>query len=225
MGLYRISRQRSGMWVDAALIVLLGSLVGARAGYVFIYSPYFTKHPGEILQIWRGGLSGVGAIAGASLCLILTAAAHRAPILRMADWLYPLIPPIGIGVWLGCWLSGIAYGQALPPGTWWGIPAIDESGLIAARVPLQLAAALSLAIFFFLLETLILLPRPSGWLSSLAIAWLTLVALVVSLLRVDPSPQWHGLRIDTWGYIVLTVIFYALFTWRNFLARKPKKTV
>jgi prolipoprotein diacylglyceryltransferase len=210
------------MWLDAALIVLAGSLIGARLGYVLFNLAYFSSRPLEIPQVWLGGLSGEGAIFGGALTLALTAAAYKAPLLRLADWLYPLIPPLAIGAWLGCWLVGIAYGSAEPAGTWWAVPALDETGQMLLRMPLQLGAAVSLGVFYWLMETLTPLPRPSGWLFSLAASWLVLVCLVASLLRADPMPMWRELRVSTWSYLALLLPFFGLFTWLNFKAHHKK---
>ncbi len=223
LGLFRVSRQRSGQWLDAGLIVLAASLIGARIAYAVLNAAYFRAHPLEVLEIWRGGFSAPGAVLGGTLGLVLAAALDKVRVLRLADWLYPLIPPLAIGAWLGCWLTGVAYGPQLPAGTWWAVQAIDEAGVIAPRMPLQLGAALALAVFYFLMETLTPLPRPSGWLSSLGTSWLVLVSLVASFLRTDPVPLWNGLRLDTWVYLVLLVPYFGLFAWLNFTARKKPK--
>ncbi len=223
LGLFRIGRQRSGQWLDAALIALAGSLVGARIAYALLNPAYFSAHPLEVLEIWRGGLAAPGAILGGTLGLALAAALDRVKVLRLADWLYPLIPPLAVGAWLGCWLVGDAYGPQLPAGTWWAVRALDESGVLAPRMPVQLGAAIALAVFYYLMETLTPLPRPSGWLFSLATAWLVLVSLVASLLRVDPIQTWNDLRVDTWIYLVLLVPYFGLFAWLNFTARQKGK--
>jgi prolipoprotein diacylglyceryltransferase len=223
LGLFRISRQRSGQWLDAALFVLMGALVGARAAFILVNPALYAGRPLEMLEIWRGGLAAPGAFAGGALALALAAALYKAPLLRMADWLYPLMPPVAIGAWLGCWLLGAAYGTELPESTWWAVQALDESGAYAARVPVQLVAAVALGVFYWLMETLTPLPRPSGWLFSLAATWLVLVSLAATLLRADPTPIWKEMRMDTWAYLILLVPFYGMFSWLNFLAHKNPK--
>lgn len=222
-GLYRVSRQRSGLWLDAALIVLALALVGARIGYGVVNFPHFSAYPLEILQFWRGGLVAPGALIGGFLGLLLAAALEKVALLRLADWLYPLIPPLAVGAWLGCWLSGVAYGALLPQNAWWGVHAIDESGQVAMRLPVQLGAAVALAAFYYLMETLTPLPRPSGWFFSLAVSWLALISLVASFLRADPTPAWRGLRLDTMVDLVVFIPFFGLFVWLNFAARKKAK--
>ncbi|WP_322506932.1 hypothetical protein, partial [Anaerolinea sp.] len=85
-------------------------------------------------------------------------------------------------------------------------------GWVTWRVPVQPLAALSLIVFYALMEVLIPIPRPSGWLSSLALAWLTLVNLVASFFRSDPLPVWNTLRVDTWVYLGMELLFLSCFT-------------
>lgn len=223
LGLYRVGRQQSGQWLDDALLALTGSLIGARLGYVLVNLPYFSQNPLEIPQVWLGGLQSGGAVVGWLAALALMAWSRKISLARMADWLYPLIPPLVIAIWMGCWLEGVGYGQTLPPGTLWGVPSVDESGALALRVPVQLMAALSLLIFFALLETLTPVPRPAGWFSTLAGTWVVVVGLAASLLRSDPAPLWHNLRLDTWTNLVWLVVFLAIFTRVNFIARRQSK--
>ena len=226
LGLLRVSRQRSGQWLDAALLVLLATLLGARAGFVLERYAYFSTQPAEILSFQAGGLSGNGAVLGWLAGLGLAAALHRVPLLRLADWLYPMIPAMGIAVYLACWQAGAAYGQLTPAG-FWGVPSPDESGQIALRWPVQVLAATALLIFYWLMELRVPLPRPSGWLSSLAATWLIAIDLVVSLLRADPAPRLEGLglRLDTLGDVFLLILFLGMFTVLHFMARKNLKVV
>lgn len=58
-----ISEDQSGSMVFWALI---GAIVGARAGYVFTHLSQF-KNVGDVLAIYRGGISLIGGIFGAIL--------------------------------------------------------------------------------------------------------------------------------------------------------------
>ena len=50
---------------NAALVIVIGVVVGARLGEVFFYSwDYFSQHLDEIPMIWQGGLASHGAIIG-----------------------------------------------------------------------------------------------------------------------------------------------------------------
>jgi prolipoprotein diacylglyceryl transferase len=55
-----------------ASYLILGTVIGARLGHVFLYQPdYFLKHPLEILMIWEGGLASHGGFAGVMIAVYL----------------------------------------------------------------------------------------------------------------------------------------------------------
>ena len=94
-----------------------------------------------------------GAVAAALLTLGVLSLVKRRPLAWLADSLAPLTGPLAIGVWLGCWQAGVAYGAPLPAaGAWWGVPAPDEAGLVSLRVPLQLLCAVALLAYLWLVE-------------------------------------------------------------------------
>src|SRR5438477_11323502 len=50
---------------DFVLWVTLGIILGGRTGYVLFYNlPYFTEHPLEVFQLWKGGMSFHGGFLG-----------------------------------------------------------------------------------------------------------------------------------------------------------------
>ena len=86
---------------------------------------------------------------------------------------------------------------------------MDESGITSLRWPLQPAAALSLLVFFALLERFVRPLQPAGLISWLGQVGLMLNLLAASLLRADPAPTWRGMRIDFWmatGYLVVLLL-------------------
>jgi len=53
------------------LYVLAGALIGARLAHCFLYEPgYYLSRPGEVLQIWRGGLASHGGVIGVLIALV-----------------------------------------------------------------------------------------------------------------------------------------------------------
>jgi phosphatidylglycerol---prolipoprotein diacylglyceryl transferase len=60
------------------LYLMLGTIIGARLGHVFLYQPgYYLAHPWEILMIWQGGLASHGGFAGVMVSLYLYVRRHR----------------------------------------------------------------------------------------------------------------------------------------------------
>jgi prolipoprotein diacylglyceryltransferase len=221
-------------WLNAGLLVLALALVGARLSYVWTNWSYFAAHPIEIPQFWLGGLTWPGAVAGLIPALVTLLVQYRAlrsrpggdehlPSGWLGDRLYPLLPPLAITAWIGSWQVGSAYGSQLPPGTWWGVPSLDESGAASLRFPLQPLAALTLLAFFWLLETRVKPLHPAGKLSGLALGGFLLHLLIFSLLRADPSPTWCGLRVDAWFAILYLAIFVTLLAVNGLLARAGRK--
>lgn len=231
LGLWRVARnapqRQAAAWVNTGLFVLFISLVGARLFYVSLNWSYFAAHLDEVPQVWQGGLAWPGAVTGAWLAMLYLALTSR-PASRnggqyqavprrgarigstlgwLGDRLYPLLPPIAITAWLGCWQVGVAYGPQLPPGTPWGVPSLDDSGLYNLHWPLQPAAAVFLIICFAVLEARVKPLRPVGRISGLATMILLLHLMAASLLRADPAPIWNGLRLDAWWAIALTTLF------------------
>jgi len=75
-------------WLDKAFIyIVVGAVLGARLGHVFFYDwPYYSQHPGEILQIWKGGLASHGGAIGIIIALwFFSRFVSKKPILWMLD--------------------------------------------------------------------------------------------------------------------------------------------
>lgn len=208
MGLLRVyetvPRWQASRWLNAAITLLLAGLLGARIGYVSLHWPLYWVHPPQILFLWQGGYNWEGALIGSLVALGLLSALWHMSVLRLADGLVPLLAPLTVAIWLGCWLSGVAYGVEVAHGTWWGLPAVDEAGRVGLHFPLQVLAALASLSYLAWLE-IRFPPRHKvlGVPSSLAGVGLGLIVLGFSFLRADPSPQFAGLRTDGWAAILL----------------------
>ena len=175
-----IARVEAGMWV------LVGALVGGRILYVAVSWLYYRDHLLEGMQFYRGGLSWPGALAGGLFALLVYATLNRLPVAPLADDLLPLLAAISISAWLGCWLTGFAYGPTSD--AWWSLPSMDEWGVIANRWPVQIWGALLLVGFFALLDRLSGMARlKPGYRSVLGLLGLSLIQLGLTFLRSDPG--------------------------------------
>ncbi len=59
------------------IYMFFGTLLGARLGHCFFYSPqFFLENPIEILRIWKGGLASHGSAIGMLLALFLYSKHH-----------------------------------------------------------------------------------------------------------------------------------------------------
>ncbi|MDR3573386.1 MAG: prolipoprotein diacylglyceryl transferase [Anaerolineaceae bacterium] len=200
LGCWQIAQKapigQSWRLVNGAIFTLLGCLIGARLAYAGFHSAYFSSHPLEVLELWLGGLSWPGAVVGAVFTVLILAGIWHMPVMKLADGLAPLFPPLAIGIWLGCWQAGIAYGASAPSSSWWGMPALDETGTFSLREPLQLLAALSILLFFVYLESSTRLFKRPGQLIGITALGISINLLVFSRFRADPVPLWNGIRTD-----------------------------
>jgi prolipoprotein diacylglyceryltransferase len=202
LGLLQIYRHTSpkeaSRSVDAGLIVMAGSLLGARLLFVLMHFSYYKTHHLETLQLWQGGLNAYGAIAGGLLAAAILSLIWKSSFLLVTDQVVPLIPPLAIFAVMGSWQAGVGYGAAAPDGAWWGVKALDESGAILARFPLQLVTALALLLYYGFLELRPPLFRNYGIKTIYYLAGLAAILSLNSFLRADPAPVYGGLRLDSW---------------------------
>lgn len=224
LGVWQVARcappRETGRWVDAALISLLLALLGARAVYVALEGSYYAAHPLEIFQVGLGGLAWPGAALGWLVSVLLVALLWRIPLGAAADGLAHLLAPLAIGTWLGCWQSGCAYAAALPPGAWWGIPAPDESGLLASRFPLQPLAALLILAHEWAMSSFLNLPKDGGLRAALTLAALGLVISIASLLWAQPTRRVGVVPLDCWFALGMGVVGVLYGLWVELF--KPK---
>lgn len=201
--------------VDAGLWALFGVLVGGRAGFVVAHWMYFQFHTSEILAVYLGGFSAAGALLGSIPALAIYSIITHTSFGMAADALLPLLASLTVVSWLGCWLEGAAYGA--PANRWWGIPASDEWGAMAPRVPVQLlGASLAVGLFAMLDWGRAQLKTP-GRVAALGLFGLSVQLFALSFLRADPAPLWRGLRPDAWGAMGLGLlsIVFLLLSFRN----------
>jgi len=186
--------------LNAGILTLFAALVGGRAAYVAVNWEYFQDQLIEIPQVWLGGLGWPGALAGLILGTFIAAWISRIPVGVLADRLLPLLASLSVAIWLGCWLTGCAYG----PESDWGLPAKNEWGIWKRRLPLQLIAAILTVAAFWVIDRFRhrkahLAP---GLAASLGLGMLSLILLGASILRVDPYPLYYGLRLETWAALI-----------------------
>ena len=81
---------------DFILWVTVGIILGGRTGYVLFYNlPFFAAHPGEIFELWKGGMSFHGGFLGCVAAVILFCRKNDLPILSLGD-ITTAVGPIGL---------------------------------------------------------------------------------------------------------------------------------
>lgn len=221
---YRSPEKQALRNVDTGIVALIGALIGGRVVHVMVNWGYFQEHLVEIPEIWNGGTSGLGALAGSILTIAFLSLFIDRSTGELSDALVPLAATLISATWVGCWLDGCAYGSTVD--AWWGLQARDEWGILLPRVPVQLIGAVLTLVFFWLLEFISDRLPVSGQYAGLALLGISLELFGLSFLRADPIPYWRGMRLDAWGALILTAIacLYLMYTlihmWLNSWKRR-----
>lgn len=96
---------------DYLLWAIPVAIICARLYYVIFQWPYYSRHLGEIIAIWDGGIAIYGAIIGGFLTLYFFCRARHLSMWTMVDIIAPpLIMAQGIGRW-GNFMNQEAFGQ------------------------------------------------------------------------------------------------------------------
>lgn len=92
----RLRQPRPEELDDMLVFAALGVVIGGRLGFVLFYQPgYYHANPLEILQVWKGGMSFHGGLAGAALMVCFFALRRRLDPFAMMD-LAAIVAPLGL---------------------------------------------------------------------------------------------------------------------------------
>lgn len=135
--------------VEALLTwMVLGVILGGRLGFVLFYRPlHYLENPGEILQVWTGGMSFHGGFLGVVIALVVFCRLHRAPVIQVGDAMAALAPQALLLGRLANFINGELWGR--PTDVSWAM--VFPTGGPEPRHPSQLyEAALEGAVLFAL---------------------------------------------------------------------------
>jgi phosphatidylglycerol---prolipoprotein diacylglyceryl transferase len=93
----------------------LGVVLGGRLGYVLFYQPalYFA-HPGQIFEVWHGGMSFHGGAIGVAVAILWFCRVNRIRPLGFADRVTVCVP-IGLGLGrIANFINGELWGRVVP---------------------------------------------------------------------------------------------------------------
>jgi len=105
--------------VNVILVVLVASVLGARALYVLEHVGEFRRQWTGVLAIWQGGLTLYGGVVAGTVAGLWVARRSGLPMWTLAD---ALTPSFALGTMfgrLGCFLNGCCYGR--PTTLPWGV--------------------------------------------------------------------------------------------------------
>jgi len=206
--------------LDVAFAAVLLGVIAARATYVAANWGYFSMHTDEIAQIWQGGLTWHGGLAGGLIGAALASVWRKLSIQPAFDALTPGLMAGAAFGWLACYLGGVAYGREIFPGDFmWFLAADlpDIYGLWNPRFSTQLLGAVWAAVCLVVALALSRhsLQKPQAKISAFAatIAVYSAGMFVLGFTRGDAVPMIGAWRLDQIldaGIVVVGIVCAAL---------------
>jgi phosphatidylglycerol:prolipoprotein diacylglycerol transferase len=123
--------------VTVILVVLVASVLGARALYVMEHIAEFRRQWGSVIAIWQGGLTLYGGVVAGTAAGLIAARRLRLPMWTVADALTPSFALGTVFGRIGCFLNGCCYGK--PTHLPWGVvfPPDSFAGLEFGTTPVH----------------------------------------------------------------------------------------
>jgi len=107
---------------DLIFALIVGVILGGRIGYVLFYEfADFAARPLTILQMWQGGLSFHGGLAGAVAAGAWVARRHRTSWLNVGDAVAMGVGPGIFAVRVANFINGELYGRVASPSLPWAM--------------------------------------------------------------------------------------------------------
>ena len=172
---------------DLVVWCTFGIVLGGRLGYVLFYQPsYYLANPGQILALWRGGMSFHGGLVGVIAALLLFTRLNRLSFRMTGDAVCCAVP-IGLGFGrLANFINGELFGR--PSEVPWAM--IFPRGGPLPRHPSQLYEAVLEGLVLFVVLALLrrrgLRARPGVLAGSFMIGYA--IARSIGELFREPDP-------------------------------------
>jgi len=200
---------------DLSFWLIIGGLIGARIYDVLLQIPYYTNHPLQALEIWKGGLAIHGAIIAG--LFIVWQFSRR---LKISIWKLSalIVPGLALGQAIGRW--GNYFNQeifGLPTQQAWGIPIslinrplnyINSSYFHPTFLYESLACLLisiSLIAFNVYLIKKGKLDKSYTWLTALYMILYSILRFGLEFIRLDQTPSILGLRFPQIASLIIII--------------------
>jgi phosphatidylglycerol---prolipoprotein diacylglyceryl transferase len=203
---------------DFILWVTIGIILGGRTGYVLFYNlPFYIRHPLEIFELWKGGMSFHGGFLGCVTAVIWFARKNKLPILSLGD-ITTAVGPIGLFFGrIANFINGELWGRPADPSLPWAM-IFPHAGPIP-RHPSQLyEAGLEGILLFTILAVMVrfgALKRPGLVLGAFTAAY-GLARITGEHFR-EPDPQlgflWGGLTMGMLLSIPMVIAGITIVAW------------
>lgn len=208
------------------LFAVIFGFVGARFYFVIFSWSYFSHHLGEIIQVWRGGLSWYGGVLGGVLGLYFFARRGKIGFLKLLDLAAVILPLAhSLGRW-GNFFNQEAFG--LPTSLPWKLyiaPEYRPAEYLQNQYfhPTFLYESLwDFAVFLILLYLSRRSPK-IGYLSGSYFVFYSLGRFFIEPLRVDSFYFGLGVRIDQIASLLAFAIGFLLIFYSHHHERSLEK--
>ncbi|MFM5949469.1 MAG: prolipoprotein diacylglyceryl transferase [Novosphingobium sp.] len=131
---------------DLFFYCTLGVILGGRLGYATFYTggntgiPSLWAHPGQLVQLWHGGMSFHGGLIGVVIAISWVCWRNKLSILRVADYVSVAVPFGMLFGRLANFVNGELWGRVAGPDVPWAI--VFKGAGELPRHPSQLYEAL-----------------------------------------------------------------------------------
>jgi prolipoprotein diacylglyceryl transferase len=193
---------------EMALWAVPAGVIGARLYHVVTDWSRFSDSPGDIVKIWEGGLGIWGGIALGVIVGLWVFKRKGLPIALTLTCVTPALPLAqSIGRW-GNWWNQELFGK--PTDLPWALEVSSDTAVKAGELPgttfhptflYESIGCLLIAVVLVLIDRRVKL-RP-GLLFFVYTAMYTFMRFFIEGLRVDPTTEAGGLRLNQWTSIVV----------------------
>jgi prolipoprotein diacylglyceryl transferase len=202
---------------DMAVWIVVGGVVGARVYHVISDYQLFTDDWLRAFQIWKGGLSIWGVLAGGVIAVIVLTRIKHVGTLPLMDCIAPgLLAAQAIGRW-GNYFNQELFGG--PSDLPWAVeisPGNRPPGYLDATTfhPTFLYESLYC---LFLLGVVLWVERRfrlrKGQMFALYLATYTFGRFFFEGMRIDPANEIFGVRINSWVSAIVCILSIGWFVW------------
>ncbi|MBI2134356.1 prolipoprotein diacylglyceryl transferase [Candidatus Woesearchaeota archaeon] len=204
---YLAKRKKIGLTkddiADFLLYIIVGTVLGARFFYVFIYNlPFYLQNPFEALAVWHGGLSFHGGFIGAAIACFYFCRKKKIDFYTIADIaVIPLALGLALGR-LGNFTNGELYGRVTDVA--WAVKFPDAEGF---RHPSQIYASLKDLLIFFTLWAIKDKTLPKGFIFWLFVTMYSMLRFTVEFFRQPDEQLGFIMGFLSMGQILSIVMF------------------
>ncbi len=213
-------------WWSLGPLCLVGGILGARFWQVFFFDwGYYSQYPGQIIQIWNGGLSIQGGIVGALIAAIIYLVKKKLSFFHFADI---ATPGILLGQSIGRdadFMNGSAYGAPTHQNFGVLFPTDTLARQQYGNQPLWPAVIWEAQVDIVLMALLfVLLQRKKGWPRGFAFVYYLIVYNIcrffLEMLRGDSPRGVFGWDAAQWTALATALVGVILTIW---VFRKSKQ--